>query len=210
MLDRSWTRLPVALLSAFAGLWAAIGIVVSLLNAPPAVFTAGFEFIVLIACGLTARSVLRQMPGRAMTIACAAGAIFIGAVLGHVAAGGSLMGRSLQYWTVARVGIAGLLALAAATDLLGRSPRRTLPPLLLGVGLMAPVGALAFANSTGMASNLLAKLPGPVQLVVMFVLFFFIIGLISASIHQLLRAFAIASDLPESSRPDPAPAKVPA
>jgi hypothetical protein len=210
MLDRSWTRLPVALLSALTGLWAAVGIVAALLNAPPAVFTAGFELIVVIACGLTVRSVLRQMPGRAMTIACAAGAIFVGAVLGHIAAGGSLMGHSLQYWTFARVGIAGLLALVAAADLLGRAPRRTLPPLLIGVGLMVPVGLLAFAGSNGMASSLLAKLPGPLQLVVMFVLFFFVIGLISASIHQLLRAFAIASDLPESSRPDPAPAKVPA
>ena len=183
-------RLLMLFACALAGAWGFVGLALAVTNSPAAVFTAGFEAVIAGAAAVGFDAARRRRDGLAMTLACVAGTVFVGSVLGYIAAGAELHGRSMTAWTAGRAGLAGVLAVLAAWAVLGVNPRAALPRLGLGLALAVPVAALGAAVQTGLAQRVLDQLPGLARLGVLFVLFVVALGLISASVDLVIRAFA--------------------
>ena len=187
----------VTLVSALAGL---VGSAMS-----QAYYLAGFEVIVVVACILGVLTGLGKFnSGPSIAIACTAGTIFVGAVLGYISLAGSIFGVRPLYFLAFRVLIAFAMFGCAGGVLLARRPGASMRLLLLGVAFGAPVvlalgawmkiGAVRQAVH-GVNPNLLAVLATPLALLA--------IGLISASAHCLIRAFEIGVEtrMPDDSAP---------
>lgn len=197
----------IAALCALTGLSAVLGFFAALLNRPtsdgpiaPAVFSAGFELVTLVACGFVVYAILRgARDGRAMTLLCAAGAVGAGGLLMSIAAGGELFGTPLRPLVYARGGVAALLALAAALDVIALRPAQASRLLAFGFVLLLPVAAIAYFALTGTLSARLAGVHDLARIGIAFAIFILFCGLLSAGTHQIIRAFQVALDTTQPS-----------
>ena len=113
----------------------------------------GFEVVVVVACifaVLTARGKFRDGPG--MALVSVAGVLFVAGVLGYLSTKGTdgalmLRGRAfpMKPWALLHAGAAGLMALAAAYEVLRRD-RRSLYYLSRAAMAGVPLGAVMAAG----------------------------------------------------------------
>ncbi len=161
----------------------------------------GFELVLVVAGGFGVMTGIgHNRASHPMALACVAGSVFVAAVMAFIAspaaqgnAKPALMLRAMagDRETIILIGLGLALAALSGLILLGRRPGESMWYLGLGVLLGAPsVIGLAFV----LAPSLRAKLTGlsPMSLsAVIFVGFFIVGGLLSASLHCLIRAFEI-------------------
>lgn len=193
LVDVGIVRLIVALLCVATGVSAALVIGVIALNRPVSWFLGGFEIVVLLASVVGSMLAFgRFREGPAITLLCVAGAVGVGSLLGYIGAGKSLAGWDLKPFLLIRAIDAALMAALAGVIVLARTPRASFSALARGVifggALLVIVGgawALRGAISTS---------PGPVRAVVLVAVGLAAVGLVSASAHYLVRAFAVGTE----------------
>lgn len=122
-----------ALLTAVPGLYLAV-------RDRAAVFVYFFEAAIVLAAVfplLLARG--RFLSGPSLTLLCSAGAIAVCGILAAFVAGQEGGGGPWKYLALARLGLAGLMALLAGLLVLSYKPRQQIGRLILGLALAAPV-----------------------------------------------------------------------
>ncbi len=175
---------------------ALVGAVLALIaNAAPAWALFGFEIVVGVSCVfglLLGAGRYREAPGLAM--ACVAGTIFAGSVLGYLSLSPrTLGGVGLTPFLGARVLAAGMIAASGAYCVLSRHPR-SWRLLTLGLLLGAPVlGAATVAVIPSLRAHLAPVLRmGLVgQMAVAVAAFLLLGGLLCASVDLVIRAFEL-------------------
>lgn len=168
-------------------------------------FVLGFELVTLLA-GIAAVLVARGRfaAGPALTLVCAAGAVFASAAMSWWVARGP---DSRVDWTpflLARFSAAAVLALAAAAIVLAIRPALQLPRLAIGFALALPtIITLAWLLRGGSASIK----PWPVSAQAAFVIFggLILLALFSASVHYIVTAFQLGLNPPATSSRGDAP-----
>lgn len=169
----------------------------------PAWLLFGFELVVLVAAVIAVlfgRGRFAEAPG--MALACVAGTVFLGSAMGWQAAGRQLGGVSLTPFLAGRVAVSLVLGAAAAACVLSRD-RQAWRLAALGTLLALPVlGALA-AVALPAGRRALENAIGPsvgLQAAVGVGAFLVLGGLLSASVHILVRAFEMGRTDATSSR----------
>lgn len=130
----------LALLSALAAIPASV-----ILPASPGWAMLGFEVVIALAAALGVLFALgrfRDAPG--LAIACIAGALFVGSVLGFLGVGRTLGTLRLEPFLFARLALAGLLGALAVLSVLVRRPAAFKPAILGAVLAGAGLAASAF------------------------------------------------------------------
>ncbi|MFM9994198.1 MAG: hypothetical protein ACKVU4_00185 [Phycisphaerales bacterium] len=199
-------RLLAAALSVAVACSALAGAVLALTaNVRPAWALFGFEVVIAVSCVFGVqfgRGRYRHAPG--MALACVAGSVFVGSVLGYMSLRPpALGGVGLKPFLAARVLVAGLIAGAGAACVLSRHPkswRLAITGAVLGAPVMA-AGAIAVIPALrGLAAPLTGM--GPMgQLAAGVGLFVVLGGLLCASAHLLIRAFELGR--PENLASEP-------
>lgn len=180
---------------------AAMAVVALVVTERPVWMLFGFEVVVMLAgvfAVLFARG--RHHEAQGLTLLCIAGSVFAGSVLGWLSVNGALQVKnsdvpvSLKLWLLARVGCAGVYAVAAAALVLVR--RRESRPflvraLLTGAPLVLAAGGLALARTQ--ISSLAGSVHPVVSIFVACVLGLVGIALASICGHCIIRAFQIGA-----------------
>jgi hypothetical protein len=193
----------LGLLGAAVALSAGAMAVVSLaVAARPVWILFGFEVVVMLAgviAVLFARGKFHEAQG--MTLLCIAGTVFAGSVLGWLSVNGALQVKntdvpvSLKMWLLARLGCAGVFALAAAGVVLTR--RRESRPYLVRAVLTGTPLVLIGAGIMLTRHQLAAMAAGVHPVVSIFVVCILgLVGIALASIsgHCLIRAFEVGAE----------------
>ena len=188
-------QLLLAALGAVTLLSAAVGIVLTFTQTPPAWFFLSFELVVILgAVFLILLGLGKIKEGPAITLVCCAGAIGAGSLLGWKGTGQQINGHSITWLVALRSLVAAALVLAAAAEVASRDPKRTLPRLGWGVAAALPLLAMLglYANGTipSVLGNLNANSP-TLAFGVWLVLGVIAGALASASGHLLITGFAI-------------------
>lgn len=199
-------RMMTATVSVAVACSALAGAVLALTaNARPGWALFGFEVVIGVSCVFGVqfgRGRYRHAPG--MALACVAGSVLVGSVLGYMSLQPpTLGGVGLQPFLAARVLAAGLIAASGAVCVLSRHPN-SWRLAIVGALLGAPVvmaGAIAVIPALrGLAAPLAGI--GPMgQLAVGVGLFVVLGGLLCASAHLLIRAFELGR--PENLASEP-------
>jgi len=181
-------RLLVIVLSVAVLASAAIAAVLAVLSHPPAWFMLIFEVPITVAGAfgvLIGRGRFKEGP--ALALACVAGTVGAGSLLGYLGAGTTLMGVDLRMFLTARLAAAAVLGATAGAIVLFRNPRRSFAALARGIilgGLLAGLlGCLwaargAIGSMNAVVLSLGSMIVGAIAL-----------GLAAASIHYVIRAF---------------------
>jgi hypothetical protein len=200
----------LAALGALVILSAAVGIVLTFTQTPPAWFFFGFELVVLLASGfLVALGMGKIKEGPAITLLCCAGAIGAGSLLGWKGTGQQINGHSITWLVALRGLVAAALLLAAAAELALRDPKRTLPRLAWGVALTLPLLAMAALYYNGTLSSVIGRLGVNYPALAFGV--WVVVGVIAAALmsaagHMLITGFTIGVEAWEH-RPEATPSK---
>lgn len=177
--------LLIGVLTLLSGL---AGGILAVTAAKPLWFFLAFELIVLGAGVFTillGRGRFADAP--ALTLLCAAGSIAASSLFGFLRARDSISVIDMQYWLLARWGVAALLCAIAATAVLLRRPRVSLPLMVKGMVFAALfVGSLAglwFAKASlmGMSGN--AKAFAAIGIGI------WLLAVLAPATHYLIRAF---------------------
>ncbi len=189
-----FVRVLVALLSGVVLASALLGAVMAVgANARPAWTLVGFEVVIAVSCvfGLLLGR-YREAPG--MALACVAGTIFAGSVLGYVSMSPPVLGGvGLRPFLEARVLAAGLIGAAGAYCVLSRHPR-SWRLFARGLLLGAPVVAAAAVLAIPSLRRLLAPVMGMGlvgQMTVAVGAFLLLGALLCAAIDLVIRAFEL-------------------
>jgi hypothetical protein len=198
---------PVAfvalLVSAAVGVSSLLLLAAGLAAAKAAWALLGFEAITLVAACLGMLFGLgRFRDAPAIALACVAGTVLAASFLGwmsvtaSVGQARSVAGIPLTPVLAARVLCAWVLGLAAAYCVLAREPR-SWKPAAIGVALALPIVAVAAAfGNPGTRAMVKTVLGHPIGAVIAFVL---LGGLLAASTHLIVGAFALGSPEPTDS-----------
>lgn len=190
----------LGLLAGFVALSALVVAALAVLQRPAAAwFLALFEVVVFVAAVfgvLLARGRFRDGP--AMALLCVCGTIGVGSVMGYLTTR-QLMGTSLEMFVLARVGAAGLFGAAAAAEVLLRDPRKSMPMLFKGIMAGIPVLIIAAVVSRSSVLASISAMHPLTQLAVWVGGFVVVTVLGCASVHWLIRAFAVGVEKLEQS-----------
>lgn len=155
---------------------------------PPPFFMLGFEVVIVLACAFGVLiGIGRFQSGPAIALACVAGTIGIGSLLGYLGAGRRLGGVDLTPFLLARGAAAGAIAMIAAVIVLKRDTSRSFPALIRGLAfggaLVIFLAAVYWIRTSVFAHGPLAKaglviLSGIVGL-----------ALLAAAVHYSIKAF---------------------
>lgn len=187
----------IALLALLVLISAMVGIGAAGLQTPRVWFMLGFEVAILIASAFGVLIGLgRFAEGPALGLACVAGVIAAGSLLGYLAGQGNL-GVDLKPFLLARAMAAAGLAVGAAVAVLMRRPKLSLPRLSIGaicaVAFLATCAAAwKFSSSLANMGTIGGALVGLLGSVAM-------LGLLAAAVHLLISAFE-AGSLDEPAR----------
>ena len=182
----------VGMLCLLLTLSAAAMVAASALNAPqPAWFLMMFELVILLACVWGARAALRPGDGGIMatTLVCVSLCVLVGSVLGYVSVNGKVWGVGLKPHLYARLGAAGLMALASSLETLRHDWPRSVKRVALGLVLALPALIVAGALYKGVGVARLAALPPFVRVGGACLGFVAWCGLLAAGVHAIFRGF---------------------
>jgi len=159
----------------------------------------GFELIVLIAGFFTLGWAIRgARDGAPLALACLGGSIGVAAILGYVGTNPPVVGSMpLLPWTLGLLGVATAQGLLGGLLVLDRDQRawgRLIRGVLLGLPVAALLAAMAVGSVRQGVVGWLSELPGAVQAAGVLVAFLLFTGLLSASVHLTIAAFAEAKD----------------
>lgn len=176
-------------ISAIVLLSAAVAILAGGLASPPPFFMLGFEAVIALACVFGVLVGLGRFgSGPAIALACVAGTIGIGSLLGYLGAGRRLGGVDLTPFLFGRGAAAGSIAMIAAVFVLKRDARRSLPALLRGLGFAAAL-AVFLAAIYWIRPQVFAH--GPLAKAALVIVSGVVgLGLLSAAVHYTIKAFA--------------------
>lgn len=175
----------LVLLSALVGIGAAG------LQTPTVWFLIGFEVAILVASAFGVLIGLgRFADGPALGLACVAGVVGAGSLLGYLAGQGNL-GVDLKPFLLARAMAAAGIAFGAGAAVLLRNPRLSLPRLGIGIGcavgfVIACALAWRFSASLAHLGTVTGALLGLIATAIM-------LGLLAAAVHLLISAFEAGS-----------------
>lgn len=201
--------LPVLLISALCLLSAIGGIVLGVRGG--AWFLLAFEVVVLIAAFMGVLvGVGRFRDAPALATLCVGGCVFIAAVLseptfvarvlqGSASAAQTIAGVNLRAWALGRIGAGACLIGIAGLMVLVRWPSRSLPFLIRGALLGAPVVASLGVLVVPSIRAGLIGLPLTAIVSIVIVAFFVLGALFSASVQNLILAFDVG--IPDRSVP---------
>jgi hypothetical protein len=189
-------RLFAAVVSGVVLASAALGMVAALVaNDRPALTLLGFELVIAVSCVfgvLLGGGRYRQAPG--LALACVAGTVFAGSVLGFYSLSPPVLGGvGLKPLLAARALAAGLIAGAGAWCVLSRHPR-SWRLAAQGVLLGAPVLITAAVLAVPSLRRVLGPLAGlglVAQMAVAVGAFLLLGGLLCASVDMVIRAFEL-------------------
>ncbi|MFN7020777.1 MAG: hypothetical protein ACK4WH_05545 [Phycisphaerales bacterium] len=182
-------RTVAALISIVVLLSAAGGGVASAITSPPTWFLLGFEVVTLSAAVfgvLLGLGWFASAPGLALL--CIAGAIGASAFLGYVGAGQELMGVGLKPFLLARLACAAGLAGVGGLAVLMRRPKASLPKL--AAGLVCAATLIVASAGAWMAVPRVSVMSEIVLAVAGLLVFSLLLGLLAASVHFFVGAFA--------------------
>lgn len=202
----------LAALGAVVLLSAAVGVVLTFTQSPPAWFFFSFELVVILAgVFLMMLGVGKIKEGPAITLLCCAGAIGAGTLLGWKGTGQQINNQSITWLVLLRALIAAILVFAAAADVALRDPKRTLPRLAWGTATALPLIAILALYLNGVIPSAVGRLGvGSPALAfgVWMIIGLIVMSLVSAAGHLFITGFAIgvaAWDRPPAPA-SPAPA----
>lgn len=157
----------------------------------PVWFLAGFEVVIAVAgvIGvLTGAGRFREGP--ALALACVAGAVLVGTLLGCISAQWTLAGHGLRPALLGRTAAAGLIVLTAVWMVMANNPREAVPRLVrgvvFGVVLIGAMGALWVMRGR------IATMSMGLRFVAGTIGFLALTGLLAASVHLVIDAFVVA------------------
>jgi hypothetical protein len=113
--------------------------------------------------------------------------VLIGTVFAYLGGGKTLFGVDMRSLVFVRAGLAGVLGVATGWMVVARNPARSLPLLVRGCAVGAPVPVLAMA--AWKLRPRIGALPEFAQVGVAIVGFTLVTGLLAASVHLLIKAF---------------------
>jgi hypothetical protein len=181
----------VAVLAVLVLLSALVGIGAAGLQTPRVWFVIGFEVAILVASAFGVLIGLgRFADGPALGLACVAGVIAAGSLLGYLAGQGNL-GVDLKPFLLARGMAAAGIAFGAGAAVLLRNPKLSLPRLGIGIAC-----AVAFVVACGLAwrfSASLANLGTVTGALFGLIAAATMLGLLAAAVHLLIGAFEAGS-----------------
>jgi hypothetical protein len=191
-----------------AGLIVLLGLFVmvvrGLMAAPIAPFATAFGAVIVFAgvmLGWVGLGKVRS--GQAIALVCVAGAVMSGLLLAFIstgkAAGAIVRDVPSMLGVVMALGLMGI----AGVDVLLRRPKESMPRLVRGLIFAVPLVILLVVVRSGPVSRGINGLEMGIQFGVYVVLLLIGIGLLSASGHQIIRAFQIgveAADEREGKR----------
>lgn len=200
----SWLLRTIGVTSGLLVMWAAVMAVLASIVAPrPAWVLFGFEVVVaaagVIGVGFSRR---RFQEGQGLALICVAGSVFASAVLSWL---GNRQGvtliesrgqTSLLGFAAVRVGVAGLLALAAAYAVLRRSTRARAYGIRGAVALLALAG---LGTALWMGRQQIGALAPFVAGAIKFVALTIAMVLVCAGGHCAIRAFECGRTQPEGA-----------
>ncbi|MEZ6243546.1 MAG: hypothetical protein R3B57_10950 [Phycisphaerales bacterium] len=180
-----------------------VGLGLALFGAPAVVVGMfAFELVTLVAVVFAVLAAFgRFADGWALAMACVAGTVFAASALGYIDGRPNFLtspdaARVLKGLVVARVSLAGVVALLATLAVFSRNPR-SWRHFLIGAGLGLPVLlALAIAWKIG-RPWLLTPQTGPIEILRLGVL---VLGsvvlavMFSAAVHNVIRAYEVGLD----------------
>lgn len=157
----------------------------------------GFEVISACACVIALVMAWRRPSAdAALGLLCVAGTIGIGSLLGYFGTNPHVVGPfRLAPWLLARVAGAGALtALGVVVALAGHSEAwsRLIKGVLLGLPVIGLAAMMALDRFRSPAMGWISSLPGIVLTLGGIVAFLVITGLLAASVHMTIGAFASA------------------
>lgn len=190
---------PIPLLLAALGavvlLSAAVGVVLTFTQSPPAWFFFSFELVVMLASVfLVLLGLGKVKDGPAITLLCCAGAIGAGSLLGWKGTGQQIDGHSITWLVAFRALIAAALVLIAAAEVAARDPKRTLPRLAWGTVMALPLLAILALYMNGVIPNAVGKLGQDrpaLAFGVWMIIGIAVMALVSAAGHLFITGFAI-------------------
>lgn len=167
---------------------AAIGL--AIFGGTPSWALIGFEVIILFSAGIGALEAIRHSRhGPAMTLLCVAGAVGVGSLLGFIGANKTLAGFDLHVVLGARLLTAAIVAAAAGCIVISRDPSNSLPSLVKG--LIAGAVFVGLCVGAWVMRGAILGAGGAARVGFVVVTGIAVIALVSASIHYLVRAFAV-------------------
>lgn len=148
----------------------------------------GFEVVIALACvfGVLV-GIGRFGSGPAIALACVAGTIGIGSLLGYLGAGRRLGGVDLTPFLFGRGAAAGAIAMIAAVIVLKRDARRSVPSLVRGLAFAAALAGF-LAAAYWIRPQVFAY--GPLAKAAMVIVSGIVgLGLLAAAVHYTIKAF---------------------
>lgn len=198
----------LAALGALVLLSAAVGVVLTFTQSPPAWFFFSFELVVILAgVFLVMLGTGKIKEGPAITLLCCAGAIGAGSLLGWKGTGQQINGHSITWLVALRALIAAALTLVAAAEVAARDPKRTLPRLGWGVAMAVPLLVIIALCLNGAIPGAISRLgvnSPALAFGVWMIIGLIVMALVSAAGHLFITGFAIgvaAWDRPPAQRP---------
>lgn len=199
-------RLFILLVSGAVALSALGGLVAASLQSPAILFMAALEACVLV-CAVFGLLIGRGrfIEGRALALLCVGAGIAVATELGTRGAfERSIAGVSLWPLIFARFGVGAAFMVLAALEVLMRRPRESWRRLGIGCALALPVLIAGAALTRPAVKDALGSIGGLGQLVLSLAGFALICGLLAASGHYLVTAFAVGVEAGEQSAGKPA------
>lgn len=189
--SRAFT-LTTGAVCALVGLSAIAFTAAAALQPKPLWFLIGFELVTLTAAIFGVLLSLGKFKGGpAIGLLCVSACVGVGALLGYVSVNGKLGSFGMKPWFFAREGAALTLATASALVVLLRQPQPALRALIRGAVLFIPVVVLVVGTRALMNTTFWADTSGPLKVVAVVVIFGLVLGFFAASVHYVLKAFAI-------------------
>lgn len=162
------------------------------LQPKPLWFLMGFELVAFVAGFFGVLLSLGKFKGGpAIGLLCVSACVGVGALLGFVSVNGKLGTFDMKPWFFAREGAALILAAASGLVVLLRQPQPALKALIRGVVMFIPVVVLLVGTRALLNTTFWADASGPLRVAAVVIIFGMVLGFFAASVHYVLKAFAI-------------------
>ncbi|MBL0870238.1 MAG: hypothetical protein IBJ18_06630 [Phycisphaerales bacterium] len=196
--SRAFT-ITIGAVCALVGVSAAVCIAAAALQPKPLWFLMGFELVTLTAAVFGVLLSLGKFKGGpAIGLLCVSACFGVGALLGYVSVNGKLGTFGMKPWFFTREACALVMAIGSASVVLLRQPQPALRALIRGVAMFIPVVVVLAGTRALLNTTLWADASGPMKVAAVVVIFGVVLGFFAASVHYVLKAFAIGDAVGEA------------